>query len=195
MARTKPKVKSKSTIEDGTELRLVKKVHKFSSSKIGGGDLRIKNVRGLISRGNKRGRKSTTKHKTTDTSFDLNAFLRDAGLLSRIVRFEGGHLIADRYGGPTSVTNTVPLPHAFNCIAYKKEENFLNSTLTNQETTMEVSIQYPDDELKGFLTPKEQRTLERNTSKAQVDKLRVLFSGVPGFIQVGKVHAVSIFQY
>jgi hypothetical protein len=102
--------------------------------------------------------------------------------LTRIVRFEGGHLIADRYGGPTSVTNTVPLPHTFNCIPYKKEENALHKTLTHQDTTMEVSIQYPDDELEGFLSPSEQRALERKTSKAQVDKLRDLFAEVPEWI-------------
>ncbi|MFL6233593.1 MAG: DUF4157 domain-containing protein [Thermoanaerobaculia bacterium] len=182
MGRGKPKIKSKATIGYGSENQRIKPITKFSSSKIGGGDTRVKNVRGPVRHGNKRGRKSTTRHKTTDTSFDLNAFLRDANLLTRIVRFEGGHLIADRYGGPTSVTNTVPLPHTFNCIAYKKEENQLNSTLTNQDTTMEVSILYPDDELEGFLTPQEQKTLERNTSKTQVDRLRDLFCNIPEWI-------------
>ncbi len=178
----KTTTRTKATIKHGIEYKPIRPVKKFSSSKIGNGDYRVNNVRGLVRSGNKRGRKSTTKHKTTTTSSPLNNFLKKAKLYSTLTRFEGGHAIADVYGGPTSRTNTFPLPHAFNTIAYKKEEHQLKKTLTNQDTTMEVSIQYPEDPLEGFLTPREQRSLEKKTSKTQVDKLRDLYSEVPEWI-------------
>jgi hypothetical protein len=51
-----------------------------------------------------------------------------------------------------------------------------------RDTTMEVSIEYPDDLLEGLLTSKEQTILENKTSKVQVDKLRDLYSEVPEWI-------------
>lgn len=179
--RTKPKTKSRAEISRGFLNKPIKNVKKITARRDIDG--RISNVRSSVRAGNKKKRKSTTGHKTTDTSGPLNSFLRDAKLLSRIIRMEGGHCIADVYGGSQCVSNTVPLPHTFNTIAYKKEETALKKTLsTTTDTTMEVSVEYPKNSLDGFLTEPEQKKLKRLVSATQYQKLEVLFSDVPDFM-------------
>ena len=68
----------------------------------------------------------------------LNQFLKNAKIFTKKTRFEGGHAIGDQYGGPLSITNLFPMPHAFNTVAYKKEEGQLQKQLPNVNTTMEV---------------------------------------------------------
>lgn len=180
-----PKTKSKVSIVRGTENSRITKAKKLRALRDTSG--RIVNVRSNVRGGNKRGRKSTTKHKTTDTSSPINSFLKNAlkgtGVNSRIVRMEGGHCVADVYGGALCLSNTVPLPHAFNTIAYKKEETSLKKTLpTTKDTTMEVSVEYPKNPLKGFLSDTEQNKLKRLVSTTQYEKLEDLFSSVPTFM-------------
>ena len=96
---------------------------------------------------------------------------------------EGGHCIADVFGGSQCRSNTVPLPHAFNTIAYKKEETALKKTLpTTTNTAMEVSVEYPKNPLDGFLTSSEQGRLKGLVSSTQYKKLEALFSEVPDFM-------------
>lgn len=183
--RAKPKTKSKASIVRGTDTSRITKANKLRALRDTSG--RVTNVRSNIRGGNKKGRKSTTNHKTTDTSNPINSFLKNAlkgtGIDSRIVRMEGGHCVADVYGGSLCVSNTVPLPHAFNTIAYKKEETSLRKTLsTTNDTTMEVSVEYPKNPLKGFLTTTEQNKLKRLVSTTQYEKLEDLFSNVPTFM-------------
>jgi hypothetical protein len=181
LVRKVPKTKSYAQITRGTDTTQVQKVKKISSRKDTEG--RVSNVRARVSAGGKVGRKSTTGHKTTDTSNPINEFLRKAKLLSRIVRMEGGHCVADVIGGSLCKSNTVPLPHAFNTIAYKKEETALKKTLPKKKCTMmEVSIDYPDDPLDGFLTPAEQKQLRKLVTTTQYEKLEEIFSYVPDFM-------------
>jgi hypothetical protein len=181
----KPKTKSRVTIVKGTDNTRITKAKRLRAVRDTSG--RIVNVRSNVRSGNKRGRKTTTKHKTTDTSNPINSFLKSAlkgtGINSRIVRMEGGHCVADVYGGSLCLSNTVPLPHAFNTISYKKEETSLKKTLpTTKDTTMEVSVEYPKNPLKGFLSDTEQNKLKRLVSTTQYEKLEDLFSNVPTFM-------------
>lgn len=183
--RAKPKTKSMASIKRGTETSSITKAKKLRALWDTSG--RVVNVRSSIRSGNKKGRKSTTKHKTTDTSSPINNFLKSAlkgtGINSKIVRMEGGHCVADVYGGSLCLSNTVPLPHAFNTIAYKKEETALKNTLsTTNDTTMEVSVSYPKNPLKGFLSDTEQGTLKSLVTAKQYKKLEALFSNVPTFM-------------
>lgn len=179
--KKKAKTKSRASLLRGSLATPIKNANRISARRDTDG--RISNVRGAVRSGNKKGRKSTTGHKTTDTSGPINKFLRDANLLSKIVRMEGGHCIADVYGGSQCISNTVPLPHAFNTIAYKKEETALKKTLpTASDTTMEVSVEYPDDPLDGFLTKAEQNQLKARVNATQYAKLEALFSDVPDFM-------------
>jgi hypothetical protein len=183
--RAKPKTRSRVTIVRGTDTSRITKAKKLRALLDTSG--RIMNVRSNVRGGNKKGRQSTTKHKTTDTSNPINSFLKSAlkgtGINSRIVRMEGGHCVADVYGGSLCLSNTVPLPHAFNTISYKKEETSLKKTLpTTKDTTMEVSVEYPKNPLKGFLSDTEQNKLKRLVTTAQYEKLEDLFSNVPTFM-------------
>jgi hypothetical protein len=175
------KTKSKATITKGHLNKPIKDIKKIHATR--DPEKRISNVRAPVRKGNKKGRKSTTKHKTTDTSKLLNNFLRSAGLHTAITRIEGGHCVADVFGGSLCLSNTIPLPHAFNTIAYKKEETSLKNDLSpTTSTTMEVSVEYPDNPLEGFLTTTEQNKLKKQVSDTQYEKLEGLFSKVPDFI-------------
>ena len=179
--KRKPKTRTYALISRGTGAKPIRIAKRIKATKDEEG--RIANVRAAVGAGNKVGRKSTTKHKTTDTSGPINYFLRNAKLLSRIIRMEGGHCVADVFGGSLCKSNTVPLPHAFNTIAYKKEETALKKTLpTTTTTTMEVSVEYPKNPLEGFLSEKDQRKLRGLVSTAQYEKLEALFSDVPDFM-------------
>ena len=74
------------------------------------------------------------------------------------------------------------MPHAFNTVAYKKEEGQLQKQLPNVNTTMEVSIEYPINSLEGFLDKNEQQNLKNQVGIVQYGKLENLFSNVPDFI-------------
>lgn len=181
LVRKGPKTKSYAKITRGTNTTQVQKVKKITSRRDTEG--RVSNVRAGVRADGKVGRKSTTGHKTTDTSSPINQFLKKAKLLSRIVRMEGGHCVADVIGGSLCKSNTVPLPHAFNTIAYKKEETALKKTLPKKKCTMmEVSVEYPDDPLSGFLTPSEQKQLKKLVTPRQYEKLEEIFSYVPDFM-------------
>jgi len=181
------RTRSKATVKTGTLTTPISAAKKFSSKKEPGG--RVKNVRGLVRKGNTRKRVATTKgsksgkYTTTESSAPINSFLKKAGLYSHLTRLEGGHAIADVYGGPTARTNTFPLPHAFNTITYKKAESSLKKKLSaKRETAMEVSVEYPDDPLEGFLTPAEKRQLAKRVTPAQLRKLEAIFELVPGWM-------------
>lgn len=181
------KTKSRARVTTGRITKPIKTVKKFCSKKDQSG--RIVNVRGLVRQGNKRKRVATTKGKTgkkyttTESSSPLNKFLKAAGILSVLNRFEGGHAIADVFGGPTARTNTFPLPHAFNTITYKKAEARLKKLLdAKKDSTMEVSIEYPEDPLEGFLTSAERNKLLQKVGQVQLEKLEDLFCTVPGWM-------------
>lgn len=177
LARTK----SKARITTGTDSKAIPSVKKFCSKKTTDG--RIVNVRGLVRQGNKKQRVSTTNYSTTHASAPLNKFLKKTGVYSCLTRLEGGHAIADVFGGPTARTNIFPLPHAFNTIAYKKAENLLNKSLSSKkDTVMEVSIEYPTDPFEGFLTPAEKKELAKHVTTAQFNKLADLLKAVPSWM-------------
>ena len=103
------------------------------------------------------------------------------------MRFEGGHLIADALGGPTSRTNVVPMPHTFNTVTYKKVENEIRKELNGRnpsEASMEVDVSYPSDRLEGFLTTAEQNKLQTKVGGAQMYLLRQLFKYVPDWMSI-----------
>ena len=180
------KARAKSKVEKGHEGVGLSGVSKFSGSKISKADTRIKLARAKASL-RKRGRVSTTGFKTTDAVDDLNAFLAGAGFKTSRMRFEGGHLIADVLGGPTSTTNVVPMPHTVNTKTFKSIEHDIRTELagrTPSEAQMEVDVSYSADDLEGFLTSSEQTTLDGKVGAAKMGLLRQLFKSVPDWMSV-----------
>jgi hypothetical protein len=145
----------------------------------------------------RRGRVSTTRFKTTDAVKRLNGFLRNAGLYTTLRRFEGGHLIADRYGGPTSKTNVVPLPHSTNTINYKKMETAVAALLRAHPAivfTMQVRAIFPDDPLLGVLDVAEQRTVAASVNAGQFAKLQALYRDIPDEIYLRYTDPANVAQ-